>query len=164
MPHASLYQIEIIISYDNKLIIYCTIIVIISIIELKLSGNYLKNFAIEFFSHYPQYLNADDGNDADRGDYIIKMCTIKDQADFITIHHEMDHKQFYQQYAHHPILFRDKANPGFHEAIGDTLALAVSTQNHLQKGNATKGFNQSKQNSVGLPGDNIQNTPEADMN
>lgn len=132
---------------------------------MKLSGSYLTSSAVEFFSHSSQDLYADDGNDADRteGEYIIKMCTIKDQADFITLHHEMGHKQLCQQYAH-PILFRDEANPGFHEAIGDTLALAVSTQNHLQKGNATKGFNQSKQNSVGLPGDNIPNTPEADMN
>lgn len=35
----------------------------------------------------------------------------------------MGHIQYYQQYAHQPIIFRSGANPGFHEAIGDTLAL-----------------------------------------
>ena len=77
-----------------------------------------------------------DGNhdDGAMGDYRIKMCTVKNQDDFITIHHEMGHIQYYQQYAHHPIMFRSGANPGFHEAIGDTLALAVSTPKHLQEG------------------------------
>ena len=68
------------------------------------------------------------------GDYRIKQCTVKTQEDFITVHHEMGHIQYYQQYAHQPILFRSGANPGFHEAIGDTLALSVSTPKHLQKG------------------------------
>ena len=35
----------------------------------------------------------------------------------------MGHIQYYQQYAHQPVIFRSGANPGFHEAIGDTLAL-----------------------------------------
>jgi len=75
-----------------------------------------------------------DGNhdDGATGDYRIKQCTVKNQDDFVTIHHEMGHIQYYQQYAHHPIIFRSGANPGFHEAIGDTLALAVSTPGHLQ--------------------------------
>lgn len=93
-----------------------------------------------------------DGNhdDGAMGDYRIKMCTVKNQDDFITIHHEMGHIQYYQQYAHHPIMFRSGANPGFHEAIGDTLALAVSTPKHLQE--------------VGLLGDDIPESDEADMN
>ena len=39
-----------------------------------------------------------------------------------------------QQYAHQPIIFRSGANPGFHEAIGDTMALSVGTPKHLNKG------------------------------
>ena len=58
-----------------------------------------------------------------KGDYRIKQCTVKNQDDFVTIHHEMGHIQYYQQYAHQPVIFRSGANPGFHEAIGDTLAL-----------------------------------------
>ena len=30
-------------------------------------------------------------------------------------------------------MFRDSANPGFHEAVGDTLSLSVSTPQHLVK-------------------------------
>lgn len=31
------------------------------------------------------------------------------------------------------MIFRNGANPGFHEAIGDTIALSVATPQHLQK-------------------------------
>ena len=33
-----------------------------------------------------------------------------------------------------PIIFRTGANPGFHEAVGDTIALSVNTPEHLHKG------------------------------
>ncbi len=52
--------------------------------------------------------------------------------DLITVHHEMGHIQYFLQYKDQPIAFRDGANPGFHEAIGDVLALSVSTPKHLQ--------------------------------
>jgi len=95
---------------------------------------------------------AGDGNhdDGKTGDYRIKQCTVKNQDDFVTIHHEMGHIQYYQQYAHHPIIFRSGGNPGFHEAIGDTLALAVSTPKHLQ--------------AVGLLPKDIPEGEEADLN
>ncbi|CAG7831028.1 unnamed protein product, partial [Allacma fusca] len=47
-------------------------------------------------------------------------------------HHEMGHIQYFMQYAKHHFIYRDGANPGFHEAIGDALALAVTTPYHLQ--------------------------------
>ncbi len=52
--------------------------------------------------------------------------------DLITVHHEMGHVQYFLQYKDQHISFRDGANPGFHEAIGDVLALSVSTPKHLQ--------------------------------
>lgn len=52
--------------------------------------------------------------------------------DLITVHHEMGHVQYFLQYKEQPVPFRDGANPGFHEAIGDVLALSVSTPKHLQ--------------------------------
>lgn len=67
----------------------------------------------------------------DRQDVRIKMCTTITHDDFITIHHEMGHIQYYQEYKDQPLTFRDGANPGFHEAIGDTIALSVSTPSHL---------------------------------
>jgi len=67
------------------------------------------------------------------GDFRIKMCTVVNMGDLITIHHEMGHIQYYQQYEPQPVPFRSGANPGFHEAVGDTLALSVSTPNHLKE-------------------------------
>lgn len=52
--------------------------------------------------------------------------------DLVTVHHEMGHVQYFLQYKDQPISFRDGANPGFHEAIGDVLALSVATPKHLQ--------------------------------
>lgn len=50
-----------------------------------------------------------------------------------TVHHEMGHIQYYLQYKDQPVSLRQGANPGFHEAIGDVLALSVSTPVHLYK-------------------------------
>lgn len=47
----------------------------------------------------------------------IKMCTTLTQRDFITIHHELGHIQYYLQYDDQHVAFRDGANPGFHEAV-----------------------------------------------
>uniref|UniRef100_A0A672PYM2 Angiotensin-converting enzyme n=1 Tax=Sinocyclocheilus grahami TaxID=75366 RepID=A0A672PYM2_SINGR len=67
-----------------------------------------------------------------RKDFRIKQCTVVTMDDLITVHHEMGHVQYFLQYKDQPISFRDGANPGFHEAIGDVLALSVSTPKHLQ--------------------------------
>jgi peptidyl-dipeptidase A len=53
--------------------------------------------------------------------------------DLVTIHHEMGHIEYFLQYKNQPVVFREGANPGFHEAIGDLLALSVSTPEHLNK-------------------------------
>lgn len=50
-----------------------------------------------------------------------------------TAHHELGHIQYYLQYQHLPSVYREGANPGFHEAVGDVLALSVSTPKHLEK-------------------------------
>lgn len=68
-----------------------------------------------------------------RRDFRIKQCTVVTMDDLITVHHEMGHVQYFLQYKDQPISFRDGANPGFHEAIGDVLALSVSTPKHLNK-------------------------------
>lgn len=66
-------------------------------------------------------------------DFRIKMCTTVSLDDLKTIHHEMGHIQYFQQYKNQPFVFRNGANSGFHEAVGDTLALSVSTAKHLMK-------------------------------
>lgn len=66
------------------------------------------------------------------GDLRIKMCIKINEEDFTTIHHELGHN-YYQYYVRkQPVLFRDSANDGFHEALGDTIALSV-TPTYLQK-------------------------------
>lgn len=60
------------------------------------------------------------------------MCTNINQGDLVTIHHELGHIQYYLQYWDQPTVYRRGANPGFHEAVGDTLALSVVTPKHLQ--------------------------------
>lgn len=66
-------------------------------------------------------------------DFRIKQCTSINQRYFETIHHEMGHIQYYIQYKDQPITFRSGANPGFHEAVGDLMALSVTTPKHLKK-------------------------------
>lgn len=53
--------------------------------------------------------------------------------EFFVAHHELGHIQYYLQYQHLPTVFKQSANPGFHEAIGDVLSLSVSTPKHLEK-------------------------------
>ncbi|CAL1546901.1 unnamed protein product [Lymnaea stagnalis] len=64
-------------------------------------------------------------------DFRIKMCTDVTHEDFVTAHHEMGHIEYYMQYKDLPVVFRDGANNGFHEAIGDVMALSVQTPDHL---------------------------------
>ncbi|XP_069761237.1 angiotensin-converting enzyme isoform X3 [Narcine bancroftii] len=66
-----------------------------------------------------------------RKDFRIKQCTVVNMDDLVTVHHEMGHVQYFLQYKDNHISFRDGANPGFHEAIGDVMALSVSTPKHL---------------------------------
>lgn len=60
------------------------------------------------------------------------MCTQVNHVDFDTVHHEMGHVQYFMQYRHQPVIFRNGANAAFHEAIGDTISLSVMTTKHLE--------------------------------
>jgi len=59
------------------------------------------------------------------------MCTEVAAEDFEVVHHEMGHIEYFMQYRHQANLFRNGANAAFHEAIGDTVSLSVSTLQHL---------------------------------
>jgi len=61
-------------------------------------------------------------------DLRIKMCIEPTEDDLITIHHELGHDYYFHYYYKLPILFQAGANDGFHEGIGDTLALSVTPQ------------------------------------
>jgi peptidyl-dipeptidase A len=65
-------------------------------------------------------------------DLRIKLCIEINAEDFSTIHHELGHNFYQRAYDRQPALFRDSANDGFHEAIGDTIALSV-TPEYLKK-------------------------------
>ncbi|HLK21067.1 MAG TPA: M2 family metallopeptidase [Bryobacteraceae bacterium] len=65
-------------------------------------------------------------------DLRIKMCIEVNAEDFSTVHHELGHNFYQRAYNRQPFLFRDSANDGFHEAIGDTIALSV-TPEYLKK-------------------------------
>jgi peptidyl-dipeptidase A len=61
-------------------------------------------------------------------DLRIKMCIDITAEDFVTIHHELGHNFYQRAYDTQPPLFRDSANDGFHEAVGDTIALSVTPE------------------------------------
>jgi peptidyl-dipeptidase A len=61
-------------------------------------------------------------------DLRIKMCIDITQEDFTTIHHELGHNFYQRAYNGQPFLFRDSANDGFHEAVGDTIALSITPE------------------------------------
>ncbi|HEV8632163.1 MAG TPA: M2 family metallopeptidase, partial [Thermoanaerobaculia bacterium] len=61
-------------------------------------------------------------------DLRIKMCIQPTGEHFVTIHHELGHNFYQRAYDKQPYLFQDSANDGFHEAIGDTIALSVTPE------------------------------------
>ncbi len=63
-----------------------------------------------------------------RKDVRLKMCIKINEEDFTTIHHELGHNYYQMAYAPQPPLYQNSANDGFHEAIGDTIALSVTPE------------------------------------
>lgn len=68
----------------------------------------------------------------DPPDFRIKMCTEANMEDLGTIHHEMGHIIYFMLYANQYPTFREGANEGFHEAVGDLIGLSSSTPSHLR--------------------------------
>ena len=81
------------------------------------------------------------GEDGKSPDVRTKMCIKPNEEDFTTIYHELGHVYYYLAYNHLPPLFQSGAHDGFHEAIGDTIVLAM-TPKYLQ--------------SIGLVGEQTQ--------
>jgi len=76
-----------------------------------------------------------DGKD----DVRIKMCTLPTEEDLRTIHHELGHNYYQRAYQAQPYLFRNGANEGFHEAIGDALVLSMTPDYYARLGLAQPG-------------------------
>ena len=67
-----------------------------------------------------------------KDDLRIKMCTKVNGDDFVTIHHELGHNYYQRAYNQQPLTYMNGANDGFHEAIGDFIALSI-TPDYLVK-------------------------------
>jgi len=59
-------------------------------------------------------------------DLRVKMCIEVNADYFTTVHHELGHNFYQRAYNKQPFLFRNGANDGFHEAIGDSIALSIT--------------------------------------
>ncbi len=81
-------------------------------------------------------------------DLRLKMCIDITGEDFVTVHHELGHNFYQRAYDKQPPLFRDSANDGFHEAIGDTIALSVTPEYLVKLGLLEKAPDTSK--DIGL--------------
>jgi peptidyl-dipeptidase A len=69
-----------------------------------------------------------------KDDLRIKMCIQTTEEDFRTIHHELGHNFYQRAYDKQPFLYQDSANDGFHEAVGDTIALSITPEYLKQVG------------------------------
>jgi peptidyl-dipeptidase A len=69
-----------------------------------------------------------------KDDLRIKMCTKVNGDDFVTIHHELGHNYYQRAYNKQPYLYLNGANDGFHEAIGDMVALSITPDYLVQIG------------------------------
>lgn len=69
-----------------------------------------------------------------KDDLRVKMCTKVNSGDFVTIHHELGHNYYQRAYNQQPLLYMNGANDGFHEAVGDTMALSITPQYLVQIG------------------------------
>jgi peptidyl-dipeptidase A len=73
--------------------------------------------------------------DIDNADDIrVKTCLKINADDFVTIHHELGHNYYQRAYKGQPFLYENGANDGFHEAIGDFVALSITPQYLVQIG------------------------------
>ncbi len=85
-----------------------------------------------------------------KDDLRVKMCTKVNSSDFRTIHHELGHNFYQRAYNKQPYLYLNGANDGFHEAIGDFIALSITPQYLVQIGLLDKSKVPSADKDLGL--------------
>lgn len=83
-------------------------------------------------------------------DLRIKMCIKVNTDDFVTIHHELGHNYYQRAYNKQSYLHLNGANDGFHEAIGDAIALSITPEYLVQIGLLDKSKVPSADKDVGL--------------
>ena len=74
------------------------------------------------------------------GDVRTKMCIKPNEEDFTTIYHELGHVYYYLLYKDQQPVFQNGANDGFHEAVGDAVALAITRDVHTSEDIAQEAF------------------------
>jgi len=85
-----------------------------------------------------------------KDDLRIKMCTKVNADDFTTIHHELGHNYYQRAYNGQDALYLNGANDGFHEAIGDFVALSITPQYLVDIGLLDKAKVPSADKDIGL--------------
>jgi peptidyl-dipeptidase A len=85
-----------------------------------------------------------------KDDLRIKMCTRVNADDFVTVHHELGHNYYQRAYKEQPYLYLNGANDGFHEAIGDFIALSVTPEYLVQIGLLDRSKVPSADKDIGL--------------
>jgi peptidyl-dipeptidase A len=83
-------------------------------------------------------------------DLRVKMCTKINANDFVTIHHELGHNYYQRAYNTLPYLYLGGANDGFHESIGDTIALSITPDYLVQIGLLDRAKVPSADKDIGL--------------
>ncbi|MES2682805.1 MAG: M2 family metallopeptidase, partial [Pseudomonadota bacterium] len=81
------------------------------------------------------------------GDVRIKQCIEPNEEQLSTIHHELGHIYYFLMYNHLAPIFQNGAHDGFHEAIGDTVALSL-TPAHLEKIGLVKGVKTDEKSTI----------------
>ncbi|KAI1294742.1 Angiotensin-converting enzyme [Halotydeus destructor] len=83
-----------------------------------------------------------------KDDVRIKQCTRITHEDLLVTHHEMGHIQYYMLYSGQPYLFKNGANPGFHEAVGDVIALSAASPLNLERIGLLQNHTSDEQSTV----------------
>jgi len=86
----------------------------------------------------------------EKDDIRIKICIKVNSDDFVTIHHELGHNYYQRAYKAQPALYRNGANDGFHEAIGDFVALSITPEYLVQIGLLDRAQVPSADKDIGL--------------
>ena len=85
-----------------------------------------------------------------KDDIRIKMCIKKNGDDFKVIHHELGHNYYQRAYKDQSYLHLNGANDGFHEAIGDMVALSITPEYLVQIGLLDRAQVPSADKDIGL--------------
>lgn len=82
------------------------------------------------------------------GDVRLKMCTDLSADSFETVHHELGHDYYFLAYKSLSPIFQQSAHDGFHEAVGDTIALSITPEYLAKIGLLAKVPEPSKEQEV----------------